>query len=317
MVQIVLKSGEVWFLMCFQSLHSKPIVVMVRAIPYSISSKESLLGAETSTLLTDFAMREFLSELLVFKYQTLPFADVLVPFSTWSMLNNGSGFATTYCSTYHSGRYNNIRRQQGKKRKSFLVNLSCSCKSHCSTTHTSGGLILQRWSLQGMLTLLAPISCFAHCMSLSILMKKSLSQALDTLIHLFDDKEILSSDWISVSCKKNLFRLAGEYFNCLCIGRQRGQDLESEVPLFSSENWAVGCLWAVGLAMCALRPSSFAVQPASDSCLRHHPGHACSHPPSTHSSLLCPQARPAGLSTDSTGKQVGACVAQTCFFKPG
>lgn len=37
----------------------------------------------------------------------------------------------------------------------------------------------------------------------------------------------------------------------------------------------------------------------------------------THSSLLCPQARTAGLATGSAGKQVGACTAQTSSFKHG
>lgn len=37
----------------------------------------------------------------------------------------------------------------------------------------------------------------------------------------------------------------------------------------------------------------------------------------THNSLLCPQARTAGLATGSAGKQVGACTAQTSSFKHG
>lgn len=175
-------------------------------------------------------------------------------------------------------------------------------------------------ALQGIFTLLAPISSFSLGMSLRILMKMSLPQVLDTPSHLFADKEPLSSDWISVSWKHNFYRLAGGDFNCLWTGREKDADRTGPgvwCPSLKSENWPVGCLWAVCLALCALRPSSSVMQTASDSRLRYHPDHAFSHPPSHTQQLMVPLGKASWAFHSWKGKQVGAYAAQTWSFKPG
>lgn len=91
------------------------------------------------------------------------------------------------------------------------------------------------------------------------------------------------------------------YFKCLWTGKPKDLDRTGSgacSPSPSSENRSEGCLSSVW--QCALRPSSFALQAASALCLRHHPGQANLTHPGTHSSFLCPQAKPAGF---STGKQ--------------
>lgn len=174
--------------------------------------------------------------------------------------------------------------------------------------------------LQGILSLLAPIPCFALNMSLSILMKMTLSQALDTLIHLFADKEPLSTDWILISWERNLSSLAGGYFNCLWTGwwkdtGRTGPGVWS--PSLSLET-GLSDVFELSAWQCVPRGRSYLLynQPVThawgiiqDMRVLIHPG--------THSSLLCPQAKPAEVSTGSTGKQVGDCAAQTCSFKPG
>lgn len=96
LAQVGLKSGKVWFLMCLQGLHSKAMVVMIRPIPCRISirdlCKEHCLKLKQILYLTVFTMsrmpiRISKWQLLLFKHQTLPFADVLAPFSTCSMLS--------------------------------------------------------------------------------------------------------------------------------------------------------------------------------------------------------------------------------------
>lgn len=170
-------------------------------------------------------------------------------------------------------------------------------------------------ALQGIFTLLAPISSFSLGMSLGILMKMSLPQVLDTPSHLFADKEPLSSDWISVSWKHNFYRLAGEDFNCLWTGREKDVDRTGPGvwrPSLKSENWPVGWLWAVCLALCALRPSSSVMQTASDSRWGIiQTMHFLIHP-ATHSSLWCLRAKPAVLST--AGK---ASKWKPMLLKPG
>lgn len=174
--------------------------------------------------------------------------------------------------------------------------------------------------LQGILTFLAPILCFTLNMSLGILMKMTLSQALDTLIHLFADKEPLSSDRISVSWKRNLSRSAGGYFNCLWTGRWKdtgrtGPGVWS--PSLSLET-GLSDVFELSAWQRVPRGRSYLLynQPVTHAWGIIQDTHVLIHP-GTHSSLLCPQAKPAAVSTGSTGKQVGDCAAQTCSFKPG
>lgn len=142
--------------------------------------------------------------------------------------------------------------------------------------------------LQGTLTLSIQFLLCALCVC--TLMKASLSQAPDTLTRLVADKEQFSSDWISLSWKWNLCRLAGGCFNCLWTGSWKGADWTGPgvwSSSLSSKNWPVGC-WAICLAIHASRPSLFV---ASDPCLRHHAGHTCSYPSRHTQQLIMPPGK--------------------------